>query len=98
MWGDPVYNCWKCGEKIEAAFFVLLCEGCLKAALEEAKKVKVGAPRLTPAAIQAISQVILVNDDICRLLEKRGVTREEMVAVFRLAELGHCFQEPDHVE
>lgn len=78
--------CWKCGKEIPQAFFVLLCDGCMKATLEEAKKS--GHAVLSPASLQAISQVILVNDDICKLLEKRGVSREEMKEVFRLAEIG----------
>lgn len=47
---------------------------------------------LSPATIKAISEVILVNDDICTLFEKRGVTREEMMEVFRLAEVGYYEQ------
>lgn len=41
---------------------------------------------LTAASIQAIAKVLLVNADICDLYEKRGVTRDEIKVICRLAE------------
>jgi hypothetical protein len=35
--------------------------------------------------LRAIEQVLLMNNDICKLYEKRGVTREELRTVFTLA-------------
>jgi hypothetical protein len=41
---------------------------------------------LSPASVHAIEQVMLVNSDICELYEKRGVSRDDLREVFRLAE------------
>lgn len=35
--------------------------------------------------LRAIEQVLLMNNDICKLYEKRGITREELRTVFVLA-------------
>lgn len=35
--------------------------------------------------LRAIEQVLLINNDICEIYEKRGVTREELRTVFALA-------------
>ena len=42
---------------------------------------------MTAQAIHAIEQVLLVNDDICKLYEKRGVTRQDLREVLRMAQL-----------
>lgn len=41
--------------------------------------------KLTQESIKAIEQVLLVNADISALYEKRGVSREDLREVFRLA-------------
>lgn len=41
---------------------------------------------LTPGSIRAIAQVLVTNADICKLYEKRGVTREEVKLICLLAE------------
>ena len=40
---------------------------------------------MTPEKIHAIEQVLLVNADLCDLYEKRGVSRDDLREVFRLA-------------
>lgn len=42
---------------------------------------------MTAQAIHAIEQVLLVNADICELYEKRGVTRQDLREVLRMAEI-----------
>lgn len=42
---------------------------------------------LTSNSIHAIEQVLLVNSDLCDLYEKRGVTRQDLREVLRLAEI-----------
>jgi hypothetical protein len=44
-------------------------------------------PKLTKESIRAIEQVLLVNADISALYEKRGVSRDDLREVFRLAEM-----------
>lgn len=43
---------------------------------------------LTPAGVHAIENVLMFNRDICDLYEKRGVSRDDLREVFRLATLG----------
>jgi hypothetical protein len=40
---------------------------------------------MTPEKIHATEQVLLVNSDLCDLYEKRGVPRDDLLEVFRLA-------------
>lgn len=42
--------------------------------------------KVSADAIHAIEQVLLVNNDISQLYEKRGVAREDLREIFRLAE------------
>jgi len=51
---------------------------------------------MTKEKLHAISQVLLVNRDICELYEKRGVSREDMMEVFRLATI--AVSDPDFEE
>lgn len=49
--------------------------------------------KLSEKAIRMIGQVLVVNDDICRLFEQRGVSRDEVKEILRLAEVGRLAEE-----
>lgn len=50
---------------------------------------------MTPEAIHAIEMVLMFNNDICELYEKRGISRDDMRELFRLATLGTHFDVAD---
>jgi hypothetical protein len=43
---------------------------------------------VTPKQVYAIEQVLLINVAVSEQYEKRGVSREDMREVFRLAQVG----------
>ena len=52
---------------------------------------------MNTSQLRAIEQVLLMNNDICKLYEKRGVTREELRTVFALA-AGRIWKDLEDVE